>query len=85
MSGSGHRFGLRGLAAPATLLASAALFLTALSGIASIDPVASAARSATPLPPPARDAVIDRHGDRGDRYDCPWRERRDGRRRDLAF
>lgn len=85
MSGNGHRFGLGRLAAPATLVASAALFVTALSGIASIDPAASAARNATPLPPAAREAVIDRHGLRGERHDCPWHERRDGRRRDLAF
>ena len=63
------------LAALATLAVSAALFLTALFGISSIDPGASAAVPAHGLP--ATESIsLDpaATGHRGD-GDCPWRDR----------
>jgi hypothetical protein len=63
------------LAAIATLAVSAALFLTALFGIASIDPSADAAQPVptTPAEPdgaPARSVSLDVTKHSGD---CPWR------------
>ena len=67
-------------AAIATLVVSAALFVTALLGIASIDPSADAARPATPAAP-ARSVSIE--DDRRD-PDCPERQERQRERRDRG-
>ena len=75
MNGNEHSPRLGRFAAPAGLAVSAAMFLTALSGIASIDPAATAASRATP-PPAVRDVSLDRDGSRSsDRRDCPWRSK----------
>jgi hypothetical protein len=62
------------LTALATLAVSAALFVTALFGISSIDPSADAAAPARALPP-AESISLD-PGDKAQRDDdCPWRDR----------
>ena len=69
------------LSALAALAASATMFISALAGIASIDPTANAAtRTAAPVP-----VTLDISREQGqeqmeDRRDCPWRQGRDGRR-----
>ena len=66
------------LGAPAALAVSAALFLTALSGISSIDPAARAAGAGSQLAPvPAAHGVsLDGQGRRSSqRRDCPWRHK----------
>ena len=78
MNGGEHTSRLGRLGAPAALAVSAALFMTALSGISSIDPGASAAGVRAPLAPaPAVHGVsYDRKVQSGsDRRDCPWRHR----------
>ncbi len=67
------------IAALATLAVSAALFLSALFGIASIDPGADAA---APVPsPPTRSVSIQ---DDGRDPDCPEREQQQRERRDRG-
>jgi hypothetical protein len=78
MNGREHSFRLGRLAAPAALAVSAALFLTALSGISSIDPAARAAGAGSQLAPvpAAHDVSLDGHGRRSsERRDCPWRHK----------
>ena len=59
----------------ATLAVSAALFLTALLGISSIDPSADAAAPARALPP-TESISLDPGRDDGRRNgDCPWKDR----------
>ena len=81
MSGDGHPSRTGRLTALATLAVSATLFVSALFGIASIDPGANA--SAPAAPPPAGQSIsLDPADAASDRKDCPWRERgRDGARR----
>ena len=74
MSGNEHRAGFGRFAAPAGLAVSAALFVTSLSGIASIDPGAQAATSAAPQVPSVHDVSLDGKRERGDRRDCPFRD-----------
>ena len=81
MSGEENNARRGRLTAFAGLAASAALFMTALSGIATIDPSADAA---APQPSPAAthsisDEARDRGGDWRDARDCPWRHERPGR------
>ena len=79
MSGGDHTSRLGRLGAPAALVVSGALFLTALSGISSIDPGASAAGARSPLTPaPAVHGVsLDQRRERSAaRRDCPIRHKR---------
>jgi hypothetical protein len=68
----------------ATLAVSAALFLTALFGIASIDPSADAAPAPTtpaePDVPPASSVSLDR----GHAGECPWHKNRAATARGIA-
>jgi hypothetical protein len=74
MSGSEHPSGAGRLTALATLLVSATLFLTALFGIASIDPNADAASPAGG--PSLHEISLDeKRGGASERRDCPFRER----------
>ena len=78
MSGSDQPSRAGRLAALASLAVSASLFMTALFGIASIDPGADAATPARALPP-AKSVSLDRTAaDRHRDGDCPWRDGRDG-------
>jgi hypothetical protein len=62
------------LTALATLAVSAALFLTALFGISSIDPSADAASPARALPPVENISLDPSKTDRRDGDDCPGRD-----------
>ena len=70
------------IVAVATLLVSAALFLTALFGIASIDPGSSAASPAKPATPASGRTVSLQHRRAHD--DCPWRNGAKAHAPDLA-
>ena len=86
MSGNEHRFGFGRFAALAVLATSFALFLTALSGIASIDPGASAAGPAGTLTPAPAGQEIKLDEQRqldSERRDCPWRHK-DAARSDVT-
>ena len=78
MSGDGHPSRAGRLTALATLAVSATMFLTALFGIASINPAADASGPATPVPATKSisldPAVVGSERD----HDCPWRG--DGKR-----
>lgn len=86
MSGNEHRLGFGRFAALAVLATSFALFLTALSGIASIDPGASAAGPAGTLnpPPSAHEVKLDeQRRQESEQRDCPWRHK-DAKRSDVT-
>jgi hypothetical protein len=73
-----HTSRLGRVGAPAALVVSAALFLTALTGIAAIDPGARAAAARAPLTPApaAHDVSLDQQRQRSSqRRDCPWRHK----------
>lgn len=73
MSGSEHSSGAGRLTALATLVVSATLFLTALFGIASIDPSADAASPASG--PTLHEISLDEKRDgASERHDCPFRD-----------
>jgi hypothetical protein len=84
MSGHEHSSRLGRFAVLAALSASVALFLTSLSGIASIDPSAGATGSGgAPASAPAVHGVsLDRHA-RQHRRDCP-RHHKDAARPDFS-
>ena len=67
------------IAAVAAFVVSAALFLTALLGIASIDP--GGADAAAPAPTPTRSVLVELP-DAGRDGDCPWREQQRQHRRE---
>ena len=75
MSGSEQPSRAGRLAALATLAVSAALFLTALFGISSIDPGASAATPAHGLPPTESISLDPAPTDQARDDDCPFRHR----------
>jgi hypothetical protein len=73
MSGSDHPSRAGRLTALATLAVSAALFVTALFGISSIDPSADAASPARALPP-VENISLDPGNTAQRDDDCPWRD-----------
>lgn len=65
----------------ATLAASAGLFFSALTGIASIDPSANAATRTMDQAPALHDISLDQKREQMEsRRDCPWKHGRDGKR-----
>jgi hypothetical protein len=87
MNSGEHTSRLGRLGAPAALVVSAALFLTALSGIAAIDPGARAAAARAPLTPvpAAHDVSLDPHAQSSSqRRDCPLRHKHVTQQRDVT-
>jgi hypothetical protein len=74
MSGSDHPRAGR-LTALTALFVSAALFMTALFGIASIDPGSGAAAPGGGGPSIHNITIDQKRGDRHDRRDCPFRDK----------